>query len=73
LALRLGPHANHQVAGYLEGVGERVIWTAMVSGDIFRQMGAEPPVESAAEAILEADKIKAFTATNPRLASGGSE
>ena len=59
---------NHQVAGYQEGVGERVIWTAMVSGDIFRQMGAEPPVESAAEAILEADKIKAFTATNPRLA-----
>jgi ketosteroid isomerase-like protein len=60
--------SNHQVAGHQEGVGERVIWTATVSGDIFRQMGAEPPVESAAEAILEGDKIRAFTATNPGLA-----
>ena len=60
--------SNHQVAGYQEGVGERVIWTAIVSGDIFRQMGAERPVESAAEAILEGDKIRAFTATNPGLA-----
>jgi ketosteroid isomerase-like protein len=58
---------GHQVAGHQEGVGDRVIWTAMVSGDIFRQMGAEPPVESAVEAILEGDKIKAFTATNPGL------
>jgi hypothetical protein len=39
----------------------------MVSGDIFEQMGAEPPVESIAEAILEGDKIKSFTATNPGL------
>jgi hypothetical protein len=40
----------------------------MVSGEIFRQMGVEPPVESTAEAILEGDKIKAFNATNPKLA-----
>ena len=58
---------GHQVAGHQEGVGERVIWTAMVSGEIFERMGAEPPVESAAEAILEGDKIKVFTATNPGL------
>jgi hypothetical protein len=56
---------DHQVAGHQEGVGERVIWRAMVSGDIFEQMGAEPPVESSAEAIVEGDKIKFFTATNP--------
>jgi hypothetical protein len=30
-------------------------------------MGAEPPVEATGEAILEGDKIKAFTATNPEL------
>jgi ketosteroid isomerase-like protein len=59
--------SDHQVAGHQEGVGERVIWRAMVSGDIFEQMGAEPPVESIAEAILEGDKIKSFTATNPGL------
>ncbi len=58
---------DHQVAGHQEGVGDRVIWTAMVSGDVFRQMGAEPPVASAAEAVLEGDKIKSFTATNPEL------
>jgi len=57
--------SNHQVAGAQEGVGERVIWTAMVSGEFFRQMGVEPPVESSAEAIVERDKIKSFTATNP--------
>ncbi len=39
----------------------------MVSGDFFRQMGAEPPVESIAEAIVQGDKIKSFTATNPKL------
>ena len=60
--------SNHQIAGTQEGVGERVIWTAMVSGEFFRQMGAEPPVESSAEANLEGEKIKAFTATNPGLA-----
>jgi hypothetical protein len=59
---------DHQVAGDQERVGERVIWTAMVSGDIFLQMGAEPPVESSAEAVVEGDKIKAFTAINPGLA-----
>ncbi len=58
---------DHQVAGDQEGVGDRVIWTAMVSGDIFKQMGAEPPVESTAEAIVQGDKIKFFTATNPGL------
>jgi ketosteroid isomerase-like protein len=59
---------DHQVVGDQEGVGERVIWTAMVSGDIFLQMGAEPPVESSAEAVVEGDKIKAFTGINPGLA-----
>lgn len=57
--------SNHQVAGAQEGVGERVIWTAMVSDEFFRQMGVEHPVESSAEAIVEGEKIKAFTATNP--------
>jgi len=56
---------DHQLAGHQEGVGERVIWMAMVSGDIFEQMGAEPPVESAAEAIVQGEKIKSFSATNP--------
>src|ERR671911_56124 len=58
---------DHQVAGHQEGVGDRVIWTAMVSGDVFRQMGAEPPVVSAVEAVLQGDKIKSLTATNPEL------
>ena len=49
---------DHQVAGHQEGVGDSVIWTASVSGDFFRQMGAEPPVESNAEAVVEADKLK---------------
>jgi hypothetical protein len=57
--------SNHQLARAQEGVGERVIWTAMVSGEFFRQMGVEPPVESSAEAIVEGEKIKSFTATNP--------
>jgi hypothetical protein len=30
-------------------------------------MGAEPPVESNAEAVVEADKLKSFTAINPGL------
>ena len=59
--------SDHQVAGHQEGVGDRVIFAASVSGDFFRQMGAEPPVEATGEAILEGDKIKAFTATNPEL------
>ena len=58
---------DHQVAGHQEGVGDRVIWTAMVSGDFFRQMGAEPPVVSPAEAVIQGDKIKFFTGTNPPL------
>ena len=57
--------SDHQVAGHQEGVGERVIWTAMVSGDFFRQIGAEPPVKSSAEAVVQGDKIKSFTAINP--------
>jgi len=39
----------------------------MVSDDVFRQMGAEPPVESTGEAIVQGDKIKYFTATNLEL------
>ena len=58
---------DHQVAGHQEGVGDRVIWTTMVSGDVFRQMGAEPPVVSAGEAVVQGDKIKSFTGTNPPL------
>src|ERR671921_1124646 len=58
---------DHQVAGHQEGVGDRVIWIAMVSGDLFRQMGAEPPVESAGEALVQGDKIKFFTAINPEV------
>jgi len=56
---------DHQLAGDQEGVGERVVWIAMVSGEIFEQMGVEPPVESSAEAIVEGEKIKSFSATNP--------
>ena len=37
----------------------------MVSGDFFRQMGAEPSVKSSAEAIVQGDKIRSFTAINP--------
>ncbi len=57
--------SDHRVAGHQEGVGERVIWTAMVSGDFVRQMGAEPPLKSSAEAIVQGDKIRSFTAINP--------
>ena len=39
----------------------------MVSGDFFRQIGAETPVESPAEAIVQGDKIKFFTGTNLEL------
>ena len=58
---------DHQVAGHQEEVGDRVIWIAEVSGDFFRQMGAETPVESPAEAIVQGDKIKFFTGTNLEL------
>ena len=54
---------DHQVAGHQEGVGDRVIWTSTLSGDLFSQLGAEPPVEAITEAVLEGDKIKYFTPT----------
>jgi ketosteroid isomerase-like protein len=54
---------DHQVAGHQEGVGDRVIWASTLSGDLFRQMGGEPPIEGTAEAVLQGDKIKSFTAT----------
>ncbi len=59
--------SDHQVAGHQEGVGDRVIWKSKVSGDFFRQMGAKLPLAATAEAILEGEKIKSFTATNPEL------
>jgi ketosteroid isomerase-like protein len=58
---------DHQVAGHQEGVGDRVIWIAMVSGDAFGQTGAELPVESTAEALVQGDKIRFLTAINPQL------
>jgi SnoaL-like protein len=63
---------DHQVAGHQEGVGERVIWIAMVSGDFFRQMGAEHPVASTTEAVVQGDKIKSFAAINPELSEAPS-
>src|SRR5215218_11468351 len=39
---------DHQVTGHQEGVGDRVIWTAMVSGDAFEQTGADLPLKSPA-------------------------
>ena len=54
---------DHQVAGHQEGVGDRVIWASTLSSDLFRQMGAEPPVESITEALLQGEKIEFFTAT----------
>jgi hypothetical protein len=59
--------SDHRVAGHQEGVAERVTWTAMVSGDFLRQMGAETPVEATGEAVLQGDKLKSFTAINPGL------
>ena len=59
--------SDHQVVGHQEGGVERVTWTAMVSGDFFEQMGAETPVKSTAEAVVEGDKIKSHTAINPEL------
>jgi ketosteroid isomerase-like protein len=58
---------NHQVTGHQEGVGDRVIWTAMVSGDAFEQTGADLPLKSPAEAFIHGDKIRCFTATLPGL------
>jgi hypothetical protein len=54
---------DHQVAGHQEGVGDRVVWASTLSGDAFRQMGADPTVEAATEAVLQGDKINSFTAT----------
>ena len=55
--------SDHRVAGHQEGVGDRVVWASTLSGDAFRQMGADPTVEAATEAVLQGDKIKFFTAT----------
>ena len=44
----------------------------MVSGDFFEQMNAEMPVKSIAEAVVEGDKIKSHTATNPELGEAPS-
>jgi ketosteroid isomerase-like protein len=49
---------DHQLAGHQEGVGDRVAWASTLSSDLFRQMGAEPPIEGTTEAVLEGDKIK---------------
>jgi hypothetical protein len=45
--------SDYQAAGYQVGVGQGVSWTASVSGDFFRQMAAESPVEANAEAVLQ--------------------
>ena len=58
--------SDHQVTGYQEG-GQRVTWTALVSGDFFKQMGAETPVKSTAVAVVEGDKLKSHTAINLEL------
>ena len=58
--------SDHQVTEDQEG-GQRVTWRASVSGDFFRQMGAEPPVEATAVAVVEGDKLRSFTAINPEL------
>jgi ketosteroid isomerase-like protein len=58
--------SDHQVTGYQEG-GQRVTWTSIVSGDFFRKMGADTPVEAYGEAVLQGDKLKSFTAINPGL------
>jgi ketosteroid isomerase-like protein len=59
--------SDHRVAGHQEGVGDRVIWTAMVSGDAFGQTGADFPLKSPAEAFVQGDKIRCFTATIPEM------
>ena len=56
--------SDHQVTEDQEG-GQRVTWRASVSGDFFRQMGAEPPVEATAVAVVEGDKLRSFTANQP--------
>jgi ketosteroid isomerase-like protein len=54
---------DHQVAGHQEGVGDRVIWMSMLSGEAIKKMGADTPVEGTCEAILQEDKIEFFTST----------
>ena len=54
---------DHQVAGHQEGVGDRVIWMSMLSGEAFKEMGADPPVEGTCEAIIQEDKIEFYTYT----------
>jgi ketosteroid isomerase-like protein len=58
---RVDSNDDHQVAESQEG-GQRVTWSAMLSADLFRQLGSEPPVEATGEAVLEGDKFKSFTA-----------
>jgi hypothetical protein len=51
-----------------------VIWASTVWGDLFRQMGAEPPVKATAEAVVRDGKIRSFAAINSELgeAAGSS-
>jgi len=53
---------DHQVAGYQEEVGDRVIWAFTLSADSFRELGVDP-VEGTAEAILQGYKLETFTTT----------
>jgi hypothetical protein len=52
-----------------------VIWASTVWGDLFRQMGAEPPVKATAEAVVRDGKIRSFAAINSELgeAAGSSQ
>ncbi len=52
--------SDHQVAGHQEGVGDRVIWRAKISGDLYEQMGVETPLEATGEAIIQGDKIRSW-------------
>ena len=54
---------DHQVAGHQEGVGDRVIWASTFYGEAFKEMGADPPIEGASEAILQGGKIEFFAFT----------
>ena len=46
--------SDHQVAG------DRVTFKAKLWGDLYRQMGAELPVEATGEVVFEGDKIKSW-------------
>jgi ketosteroid isomerase-like protein len=46
--------SDHQVAG------DRVTFKAKLSGDLYRQMGAELPVEATGEVVFQGDKIKSW-------------